>query len=104
MPNKNEIQSIVKNLGDCTEEPHFRKTSFRSNKKIFATYDENCDLLVVKLSTIDQDVFCLVNKGIISPVPNKWGAQGWTQINLSNISQEVLIDVLSTAYKEVSKK
>lgn len=95
--------NTINRLGNYSEEPHFHKTSFRVKKKIFATYDEKSDLLIVKLNTIDQDVFCIANKGVITPVPNKWGVQGWTQLIVSEVKDEVLEDLLNTGYTEVAK-
>ncbi|MBK8086700.1 MAG: MmcQ/YjbR family DNA-binding protein [Chitinophagaceae bacterium] len=89
---------------EATEEPHFEKTSFRIKKKIFATLDLKNNIACVKLSATDQDVFCLIDKEIIYPVPNKWGQQGWTLINLAKIKKPLLTDVLTTAYHEVAKK
>lgn len=89
---------------EATEEPHFEKTSFRIKKKIFATLDLKNNIACVKLSATDQDVFCLIDKVIIYPVPNKWGQQGWTLINLAKIKMPLLTDVLTTAYHEVVKK
>ncbi|MEQ1798220.1 MAG: MmcQ/YjbR family DNA-binding protein [Lacibacter sp.] len=89
---------------ETTEEPHFEKTSFRIKKKIFATLDIKNSIACIKLSATDQDIFCLIDKEIIYPVPNKWGQQGWTLINLDKIKKPLLIDVLTTAYHEVAKK
>lgn len=89
---------------EAKEQPHFEKTSFRVAKKIFATLDISNGLVCLKLSEIDQDVFCSFDKTIIYPVPNKWGLQGWTLVNLANIKEEMLADVLTTAYCEVAPK
>ena len=87
---------------DATEQPHFEKTSFRAGKKIFATLDAKNKLACIKLSETDQDIFCAFDKEIIFPVPNKWGKQGWTFINLKKIRKQMFVDVLKTAYCEVA--
>ena len=38
------------------------------------------------------------------PVPNKWGKQGWTHINLKTIPEEMCLDALAAAYSEVAPK
>ena len=86
----------------ATEQPHFEKTSFRVGKKIFATLDTKNKLACIKLSGTDQDIFCAFDKEIIFPVPNKWGKQGWTFINLKKIRKQMFADVLKTAYCEVA--
>ncbi len=90
---------------DGTEEkPHFEKTSFRVKDKIFATYDVAKHNMAVKLTLIDQSVFCTFDKTSIYPIPNAWGKQGWTNIVLATISEELLIDILTTAYTTVATK
>jgi hypothetical protein len=86
------------------EATHFEKPSFRVNKKIFATLNIPENSICIKLSPIDQSVFCLYDKTIIYPVPNKWGTQGWTLINLGKIKKIMLRDALITAYNEVAVK
>jgi predicted DNA-binding protein (MmcQ/YjbR family) len=86
------------------ESPHFEKTSFRIHKKIFATLNIAESRCCIKLSPIDQSVFCLYDKTVIYPVPNKWGTQGWTLINLTKVKKAMLKDALTTAFNEVASK
>jgi len=58
----------------------------------------------IKLSEIDQNVFSSIDKTAIYPVPNKWGKQGWTFIDLEAVKPDILIDALQTAYCEVALK
>jgi predicted DNA-binding protein (MmcQ/YjbR family) len=85
----------------ATEEPHFEKTSFRVKKKIFATLNEKENRATIKLSLTEQDLFCVYDKDVMYPVPNKWGKQGWTHINLKTIPKEMCEDALKTAYSQV---
>ena len=89
---------------DVVEMPHFEKTSFRVNKKIFLTLDEKNHRGSVPLSAIDQDVFSGMSQGAIYPVPNKWGKQGWTFIDLQKVEKRIFKDVLLSAYGRVSGK
>ena len=91
-------------LDEATESPHFEKTSFRVNKKIFATLDEKNAKAVVKFSTIDQSVFCSFDKTVIYPVPGKWGLQGWTIIELKKVRKKMLVDTLTISYCTVAPK
>jgi len=95
---------ICLSFPEVTESPHFHKTSYLVKKKIFATYDSNKHELVVKLSLIDQSVFCDMLPEIIYAVPGGWGKKGWTIIKVNDINEEALIDVLKTAYTEVAPK
>lgn len=94
--------TLLLSFAEVTEEPHFEKRSFRVKKKIVATLDEAGRTACLKLTLNDQSVFCLIDKTVIWSVPNKWGLQGWTNINLKKIKKELLQDVVTTAYCTVA--
>jgi predicted DNA-binding protein (MmcQ/YjbR family) len=91
-------------LPGATQAPHFEKDSFRVKKKIFATLTPGKHLGCVKLSEVDQSVFCAYDKTVIYPVDNKWGKQGWTLVNLKKVRKDMLKDLLTTAYNHVSSR
>jgi len=86
-------------LPETEEKPHFHLTSFRIKNKIFATIHADKNYMMVKLSTIDQSVFCSYNKEVIFPVPGGWGKQGATFINLKKVKKAMFLDALKTAWK-----
>lgn len=96
------LRELALSLPETNEEPHFEKTSFRVRKKIYATYDDNLKRACVKLSQVDQSAFCAIGKNVIYPVPNSWGKQGWTFIDLEKVAEDVFMDALTTAYCEVA--
>ncbi|WP_264552372.1 MmcQ/YjbR family DNA-binding protein [Flavobacterium sp. N2038] len=98
------FRKLALSFPNATEEPHFEKTSFRINKKIFATYDEKNNRAVLKLNEIDQSVFCASSEMIFYPVPNKWGKQGWTIAELSKVRLEMFEDALIRSYENVVTK
>jgi predicted DNA-binding protein (MmcQ/YjbR family) len=98
------FKQLALSFTGAEEQPHFEKSSFRVKKKIFATHAPDSHIICVKLSEIDQSVFCAFDKTIIYPVDNKWGKQGWTLVDLKKIKKSMLVDVLTTAYNEVSAK
>ena len=102
MVNIETFRQIALSFPQTTEEPHFEKPAFKVAKKIFATLNIIENRATVKLSEADQDVFCLFDKTVMFPVPNKWGKQGWTHINLKTASEEMCLDALTTAYCEVA--
>jgi hypothetical protein len=75
------FRELALSFSETTEQPHFEKTSFRT-KKIFATLDVKNNRACLLLSEMDQSVFCSFDKSIIYPVPNKWGKQGATFVEL----------------------
>ena len=99
-----EFRKLALSFPDVTEEPHFEKTSFRVNKKIFATLDEKNNRAVVKLSLLDQSVFCSFDKAVMHPVNGTWGRQGWTVIELDKVKRAMLKDAVKAAYQNLSAK
>lgn len=91
-------------LPEVTEKPHFDKLSFRVGGKVMATLNRNENRICVKLSDVDQDLFCAFDRTVIYPVPNKWGKQGWTLINLQHVAEDTLLDALRAAYRQVAPK
>lgn len=83
---------------EAVQQPHFEKTSFRINKKIFATLDTEKEQVVLKLSEIDQSVFCAFDPAVVYPVPGAWGQQGWTIMVLKDLRKEMLMDALTLSY------
>ncbi|MBE8725441.1 MmcQ/YjbR family DNA-binding protein [Flavobacterium hungaricum] len=98
------FRKLALSFPNAKEEPHFEKTSFRINKKIFATFDEKNNRAVLKLNEIDQSVFCASSEKIFYPIPNKWGAQGWTIAELAKVRPEMFEDALIRSYENVMAK
>ena len=99
-----EARKLALSFPEVVELPHFERTSFRVNKKIFATMAEKEELVMVKLSLVDQSAFCAFDKTIIYPVPGGWGKQGATYIELKKVRKSILKDALTTAYCGVAPK
>jgi len=98
------FRKLALSFPDASEEPHFEKISFRVKNKIFATFDEKNNHAVLKLNEIDQSVFCASREMIFYPVPNKWGKQGWTIVELSKVRPEMVEDALIRSYQNVIAK
>ncbi|MBK8552612.1 MAG: MmcQ/YjbR family DNA-binding protein [Ignavibacteria bacterium] len=104
MIDNESFRKLAKSFPEAEEMPHFEKTSFRVSKKIYATLNEKENRACVKLSENDQYVFCLNDKSMVYPVPNKWGLQGWTNIDLTKIDKKLLNEILKSSYREVAQK
>ena len=89
---------------EVTEQPHFEKTSFRVNKKIFATLDLKKNKATFKLSAIDQSIFCDFDPNNITAATGAWGKQGWTIFNIGVLADEMIIDALTLSYCNVAPK
>lgn len=95
-------RSFALSFDQAEEHPHFENIAFKVKKKIFATLNAKENRACLKLNEIDQSVFSSFDKQVMFPVPNKWGKQGWTLVNLEKVSEEMLRDALTTAYCTVA--
>ena len=80
-----QTRKAALSLPETEEKPHFHLTSFRVKNKIFATIHADKNYVMVKLSAIDQSVFCAYDKEVIFSVPGAWGKHGATVINLKKV-------------------
>ena len=99
------FKKLALSLDGTEAKPHFDRTAFKvTGKTIFATLHEESKTANIKLSIIDQSVFCCFNKDAVYPVLNKWGLQGWTTFELNKVPTELISDALQTAYNTVLQK
>jgi len=93
---------LALSLPEVEEKSHFDKPDFRIKNKIFAVLHEDKECIMVKLSSIDQSVFCAFDETIIYPVAGGWGRKGATMINLKKVKKSMLVDALTTAWKTIA--
>lgn len=103
MTSFSSFEQLALSLPEVTIEPHFEKLSWRVQKKIFATYDDKTQRVTVKLSIEDQNSFSSLYAGIY-PVKNKWGKQGWTILELDELSPDLMKRIITSAYIIVAPK
>ncbi|MFI5129925.1 MAG: MmcQ/YjbR family DNA-binding protein [Chitinophagales bacterium] len=96
------VRQLALSFPETDEHPHFERIAFRVKKKIFATLSEKDSTLNLKLTLVDQSVFCAFDNSIIYPVPGGWGRQGATTVNLKKVKKYMLKDALTTAYCTVA--
>ena len=96
------VRKLAFTFEEVQEQPHFEKISFRINKKIFATVDTKKQVVVLKLSEIDQSVFSDSDRTAVYPVPGAWGRQGWTKFEMKKVRKDLFSDALTTSYCNVA--
>lgn len=99
MATVSEFRQLALSLENVVEQPHFEKVSYRVKKKIFATLDEKGGTAVIKLNHIAQSVFCAIDERMFQSVSGAWGNQGWTEIELSQVPKDLLLEGLRTAHQ-----
>lgn len=94
-----EFAALALSFQGVVEKPHFDRRAFKVEKKrIFTTLQESTHTANVKLSKSEQMVFCEFGDAIY-PVPNKWGEQGWTTIELPKMEEGLVMEILHSAYQ-----
>ena len=98
------VRELALSFPETDEYPHFHLRAFRVKKKIFCTIHAKENRVMVKLSPVDQSVFCAFDDMVIYPVPGGWGKKGATFIELAKVKKAMFKDALTTAYCRVAPK
>lgn len=98
------FRQLALSFPDTIELPHFHLISFRVKKKIFSTFWQKENRAMLKLSLIDQSVFCAYDNSIFFPVPGGWGKKGATFVELKKVRKDIFKDALSKAYNLAATK
>ncbi len=77
--------------------PHFDRVAFKA-RVTFATLAPDRLTANLKLKPDEQALKCEVAPDAFSPIPNAWGAQGWTVARLDRLSEAELQAALAMAY------
>jgi hypothetical protein len=98
-------RKIALSQPDAEEFQHFDHPAFRIRRgKIFATLWSKDNRMMVKLTPIDQSVFHSFDPTIFFPVPNKWGLNGATFVELSKVRSDMLEDAIQLAWQTANSK
>ncbi|HEY6063195.1 MAG TPA: MmcQ/YjbR family DNA-binding protein [Chitinophagaceae bacterium] len=92
------VRVLALSFPETDEQQHLDRRAFRVKKKIFATLSEKDMTVSLKLTLINQSVFCAFDDTIIYPVPGGWGRMGFTYVNLKKIKRAMFKDALTVAY------
>ncbi|MFT4155307.1 MmcQ/YjbR family DNA-binding protein [Parafilimonas sp.] len=98
MVSPEEAKAIALSFDGTDEKPHFHRTAFTVNKKIFATLLAGDSTLNLMFDLQTQFIFCPPESDVIYPVPNKWGLKGATTINLKKANKKLVMSGLKEAY------
>ena len=96
------VRQLALSFPETDEHPHFERKAFRVKKKIFATLSEKDMTVSLKLTPVDQSVFCAFDNAVMYPVPGGWGRMGFTFVNLKKVKKAMFKDALTVAYCTVA--
>ncbi len=105
MADLESARTIALSHAETEEFQHFDHPAFRIRKgKIFATLWLKENKMMVKLRPLDQSIFHTYDPRIFYPVPNKWGLQGATFVELGKVRQDMLEDIIQLAWQTAGLK
>ncbi|MEQ1612069.1 MAG: MmcQ/YjbR family DNA-binding protein [Hyphomicrobiaceae bacterium] len=104
MATGDDLKRLVMALEGTTSAPHFERTAFKF-ARIYATLGPDGLTANFKITPDEQELKCLTAPDAFEPVPNAWGRQGWTIVELMALSCKVLGAALRLAWQQsVPKK
>lgn len=80
---------------------HFSLVMFGVGTKNFASFDPRTGQLALKLPLLDPKRGEAIDRGLLSPVPGKYGAQGWVAVDLDAMGESEFVALLKTAHGQV---
>lgn len=103
MATADDLRRLALSLDGATSAPHFDRTAFKVARS-FATLAADGLTANVKLTPDEQQLKCLTHPQAFEPVPNAWGAQGWTTVTLARLSPDELAAALKLAWQHALPK
>lgn len=86
----------------AVEASHFGKRDFRIGKRIFASLPED-GRAVLNFTPDRQAMLCELEPAYFVPLPNAWGAKGWTSLLFTDCPVDVVENALAQAADGVRK-
>lgn len=103
MATANDVRKIALALEGTTEAPHFDRFAFKV-VRTYATLASDGKSLNIKLEAGEQELKCEMTPEAFKRVPNAWGDQGWTTVELKAIKVKELQAVLEMAWQHARFK
>lgn len=97
MADGSDLRRIALSLPGTVEAPHFDRAAFKVDR-IYVTLDANGSTANFNFTPDEQEFKCQLAPEVFAPVPNGWGRNGWTTINLAAASEDDLRAALELAH------
>ena len=99
-----DYRAIALSMPHATEGSHFEAVDFRVGGKIFATWRDDRQQAVIKLTPDDQVLMLETMTGLVFRLPGGWGLKGWTMLHLDAVSEDEARHLLTIAWRTVAPK
>lgn len=98
MVSVDDFRAQALRLTGTTEVPHVDRTAFRTTRRIFATLSPTGTSANLFLGPELQTLLCRARPTMFAPLPNRWGQEGWTTVDLTVVDEGALKDALVGAH------
>ena len=85
-------------LAGTTEVPHVDRAAFRTTRRIFATLAPTGSSANLFLGPELQALLTHARPTMFAALPNRWGQEGWTAVDLAVVDEGALKDALVAAH------
>jgi len=85
-------------LAEVSEVEHFGMLAFQRGKTRFAAFDPKKGVLSLRLPLTDSVRTDGIARGVLVPAPGKYGAEGWTSVDLERMEWTEFAGLLETAH------
>jgi hypothetical protein len=97
-------REMALDMPGTAEKDHFGRPSYSVKKKIYMTLWIDERRAVLKLTVDQQTTLGEEDPDAFSPVPNKWGQHGWTNVFLDHVSERKFRYAMDLAWRNISPK
>jgi hypothetical protein len=98
-----DFKKFALHFEETDTKPHFNRLAFRVKGKIFATLLAEEKTANLKLTLENQYVFSKTDPAIY-PVSGGWGRMGFTTVEFTRISKNLLKEIITSAYCSTAPK
>ncbi len=98
-----DITRIAMALEGTLQAPHFDRMAFKV-ARIYATLAADQRTVNLRLTPDEQAMKCTLAPDVFAPVPNAWGAQGWTTMTLEAATRADADAALKLAWQGAQHK
>jgi len=103
MADAEDLARLALSFPGVAQYPHFDRTAFKA-RVTFATLAPDRLTANLKFAPDEQALKCEVAPEAFSPLPNAWGARGWTLARLAALTERELQAALEMAYAHARPK
>ena len=103
MADADDLARLALALPGVAQYRHFDRIAFKA-RVTFATLAPDRLTANLKFAPDEQALKCEVARDAFSPLPNAWGARGWTLARLAALSETELRTALAMAYGHAAPK